>query len=39
VKKGGKNVAQEKNLAMVEAAYELLRVAFAKVYGLEPGDN
>lgn len=31
--------AKEKNLTMVEATYELLRVAFAKVYNLELGDN
>lgn len=30
-----KMYAQDKNLTMVEATYELLRVAFAKVYGLE----
>ena len=34
-----KMYAQEKNLTMVEATYELLRVAFAKVYNLELGDN
>jgi len=31
--------AKEKNLTMVEATYELLKVAFTKVYDLEPGDN
>ena len=34
-----KMYAQDKNLTMVEATYELLRVAFAKVYNLELGDN
>jgi len=34
-----KTYAEEKNLTMVEATYELLRIAFAKVYNLEPGDN
>ena len=27
--------AKEKGLSMVEATYELLRLAFAKVYGLD----
>jgi len=31
--------AKENNLTMVEATYELLRAAFAKVYNLEPSDN
>lgn len=30
-----KMYAEEKSLTMVEATYELLRIAFAKVYGLE----
>lgn len=34
-----KMYAQEKNLTMVEATYELLRVAFAKVYNLEIGNH
>ena len=34
-----KMYAEENNLTMVEATYELLRVAFAKVYNLEPSDN
>ena len=34
-----KMYAKDKNLTMVEATYELLRVAFAKVYDLEPSDN
>ncbi len=34
-----KMYALEKNLTMVEATYELLRVAFAKVYNLEQGEN
>ena len=34
-----KMYAKEKNLTMVEATYELLRVAFAKVYNLDLGDN
>lgn len=34
-----KTYAEEKNLTMVEATYELLRVAFAQVYNLELGDN
>jgi len=31
--------AAEQDLTMVEATYELLRVAFAKVYNLELSDN
>ena len=31
--------ASEKNLTMVEATYELLRVAFAKAYNLEQDEN
>jgi len=31
--------AKEKNLTMVEATYELLKVAFAKVYNIESGDS
>ncbi len=31
--------AGEKNLTMVEATYELLKVAFAKVYNIESGDS
>ena len=34
-----KMYAKEKNLTMVEATYELLRVAFAKAYNLESSDN
>lgn len=34
-----KMYAKEKNLTMVEATYELLRIAFAKVYDLEQGEN
>lgn len=34
-----KTYAEEKNLTMVEATYELLRIAFAKVYNLEQGEN
>ena len=34
-----KMYAVEQNLTLVEATYELLRVAFAKVYKLELGDN
>ena len=34
-----KMYALEKNLTMVEATYELLRVAFVKVYDLEQGEN
>ena len=34
-----KMYAKEKNLTMVEATYELLRVAFAKIYNLDLGDN
>ena len=34
-----KMYAEENNLTMVEATYELLRVAFAKVYNLEIGDS
>jgi len=30
-----KMYATERNLTMVEATYELLRIAFAEVYGLE----
>ena len=30
-----KTYAEEKGLTMVEATYELLRIAFAKAYGLE----
>ena len=31
--------AKDKNLTMVEATYELLRVAFAKVYNVELDEN
>ncbi len=31
--------AEEKNLTMVEATYELLRIGFAKVYNLEQEEN
>jgi len=31
--------AREKNLTMVEATYELLKVAFAKVYNIESSDS
>jgi len=34
-----KMYALEKNLTMVEATYELLRVAFAKAYNLEQDEN
>ena len=34
-----KMYVKEKNLTMVEANYELLRVAFSKVYNLDLGDN
>jgi len=31
--------AKEKNLTMVEATYELLKIAFEKVYNLNYTDN
>lgn len=34
-----KMYAEDKNLTMVEATYELLKEAFAKVYNLEQGDK
>jgi predicted transcriptional regulator len=34
-----KDYAKEKNLTMVEATYELLRIAFAKVYNIELNDK
>ncbi len=34
-----KMYAVEQNLTMVEATYELLRLAFAKVYNIELSDN
>ena len=34
-----KDYASEKNLTMVEATYELLKMAFAKVYNIELEDN
>ena len=34
-----KTYAQEKNLTMVEATYELLRIALTKVYNVEMDDN
>ena len=34
-----KEYAREKNLSMVEATYELFRIAFAKVYQLKPDSD
>jgi hypothetical protein len=34
-----KEYAREKNLTMVEATYELLRIAFTTVYKVEPDVN
>ena len=34
-----KDYAHEKNLTMVEATYELLRIALTKVYNIEPGKD
>ena len=34
-----KMYAKEKNLTMIEATYELLRTAFAKVYNLQLDDD
>jgi len=34
-----KQYAREKNLTMVEATYELLRIALTKVYKVEPDAN
>lgn len=31
--------ARNKDLTMVEATYELLKIAFGKVYNLEQGDK
>jgi len=31
--------ARDKDLTMVEATYELLKIAFGKVYNLEQGDK
>ena len=34
-----KEYAREKKLSMIEATYELLRIAFATVYQLEPDTD
>ena len=34
-----KEYAREKNLSMVEATYELLRIALTTVYEVEPDTN
>ena len=34
-----KTYAHEKNLSMVQATYELLRIALTKVYEVEPDAN
>ncbi|MFC1985428.1 hypothetical protein ACFLWC_00365 [Chloroflexota bacterium] len=34
-----KTYAEEKNLTMIEATYELLRIALTQVYNVKPDEN